>query len=858
MKGSMPILSVKVKIPEPRKNYVLRKQLNEQLMGIVNHKVTVVKGGAGSGKTTLLSILIKEEKLKNVKWISMDKNMNNLFVFWKYVLEVTKTFFGEDQESFESCFDGNIQEEMMWQMIAMMLNQLDQEEQIILVWDDFHFIKDQELLATVSFFIENMPDNLHLVLACRELSDLYLGTLSLENQLLLIEGEDLRMSEVESRDFLQKTLQLAKNEREMRSIVAGSNGWIGGLQLMAIAAKNQGTPAMLQANASTKVIYDYISNEIFCYLEEQEKDFLKKTGLLPYFNQQICEEYVPQYDFKAMMRSILDKNLFVMSIDEEKQEYRYHGILRDYLLEGIKDEKKRYALYNKSATIYYELGDYDTSIEQLFAAGAYERIMNQLMTMPQNAVNFTYMMQVPMPYILKNMNFAYQYLFCYYGSSDMSQCQIIYDYIMDHLKTCKESNMYTVFESFRLLLDMKCRVEDESYVALEQLEKMPLNEVTKACILIKEANILYFTNDIEKALFYLKQAEKIYERTGNIYIHGFILVTLTQILEDCGELMQALGYYKQMEKYIEKMHGLKVTYYLGRAGIYTKQLNRKAASETLNVTKGLINKNSGNSHYAYLYTLAELSYGLEENEKAEALLAKIQKTEIFKNLSLSARLLRFIILKGNHIEFKSYFMQNYEQSAALVKNMEIELLYGDLLYNQGEYRRAIEVNKELVAMARKVHNKLKIVEGNLQRVRFLIEQTGEKREILDAFIEAMVYAYEEQMGLPIWFEKTTVKEVMEREKKHLQKSLGEAAVIFIKEHLDCFNMQMEATREEKGLEDLTDRECEVLEEMKQGFTNKEIADHLCISLATVKTHLINIYSKLEVKNRIEAINKMTH
>lgn len=59
-----------------------------------------------------------------------------------------------------------------------------------------------------------------------------------------------------------------------------------------------------------------------------------------------------------------------------------------------------------------------------------------------------------------------------------------------------------------------------------------------------------------------------------------------------------------------------------------------------------------------------------------------------------------------------------------------------------------------------------------------------------------------------------------------------------------------------NLYELTARELEVIKEMEQGRSNKEIAESLCISMATVKTHIINIYSKLGVSNRVAAINKM--
>ncbi|AVP66391.1 helix-turn-helix transcriptional regulator [Clostridium botulinum] len=54
---------------------------------------------------------------------------------------------------------------------------------------------------------------------------------------------------------------------------------------------------------------------------------------------------------------------------------------------------------------------------------------------------------------------------------------------------------------------------------------------------------------------------------------------------------------------------------------------------------------------------------------------------------------------------------------------------------------------------------------------------------------------------------------------------------------------------------LTEREKEVLEILREGASNKQIGERLNISLATVKTHMINIYSKLQVSNRVQAVEK---
>ena len=52
---------------------------------------------------------------------------------------------------------------------------------------------------------------------------------------------------------------------------------------------------------------------------------------------------------------------------------------------------------------------------------------------------------------------------------------------------------------------------------------------------------------------------------------------------------------------------------------------------------------------------------------------------------------------------------------------------------------------------------------------------------------------------------------------------------------------------------VTVREQEVLRLVSEGFSNREIALKLCISPGTVKTHLANIYGKLDVVNRVQAV-----
>jgi LuxR family maltose regulon positive regulatory protein len=142
----------------------------------------------------------------------------------------------------------------------------------------------------------------------------------------------------------------------------------------------------------------------------------------------------------------------------------------------------------------------------------------------------------------------------------------------------------------------------------------------------------------------------------------------------------------------------------------------------------------------------------------------------------------------------------------------------------------------------------------------LQENQGSRRDIQNLFVEAVSYATENRIAHPFWFERNTVDKIVSEMKTELSKELSKEEFEFLtsvlsadSKHGILFNAN---TREIKREEILTEREREVLQELAAGKTNLQIAEKLCVSLATVKTHINNIYGKFGVNNRVAAINKM--
>lgn len=237
----------------------------------------------------------------------------------------------------------------------------------------------------------------------------------------------------------------------------------------------------------------------------------------------------------------------------------------------------------------------------------------------------------------------------------------------------------------------------------------------------------------------------------------------------------------------------------------------------------------------------------------------MQREILYQSIFFSARLLRYPIYREKNQALARQFLISYEQADDIMKNMNTEIVYIGILYEQGNQKQAESRITQLVAEARKNGNKLKIVEGALMQARFLYERKADTVRVCNLVKEAADYATLERIRAPYWFEKAFVKEIMETKRTQLENVLSEKQLAFMEEIVyqeDYKNGAKAGDDSTKADCDLTGRELEVLQEIAKGKTNKEIAEYLCISLATVKTHLINIYGKLGVNNRMAAANKV--
>lgn len=303
------IISTKLKQPNPRRNYIVREQLFLRLKEVTEVKLSVLQSGAGSGKTTLLASFIEQEKIGPVKWLNIDDSMNNIQIFWNYIFELLKENLLNDKEDYLSFLlvESEFSSE---QFIATIINDLDDKE-VFLVLDDFHYIKDEETLELFSMLLKELPENYHFLLLSRDKPQLYLAGYEMNNELLHFEDQDFLLNDMEAYQFLKETLALLFSKSVLQHLITLADGWIGGLQLLAVAARNKNENEILHMNLTHTMLNEYLRREIFVSFSKQEQEFLVETAMSSYFCKELSNQLFSEINYDEMLETLLNRNLLL-------------------------------------------------------------------------------------------------------------------------------------------------------------------------------------------------------------------------------------------------------------------------------------------------------------------------------------------------------------------------------------------------------------------------------------------------------------------------------------------------------------------------------------------------------------------
>jgi LuxR family maltose regulon positive regulatory protein len=316
-------------IPRPRLSTLLDKRLK--------YPLTLVSAPAGFGKTTLLaswSQLLQASHCQ-VAWLSLDEEDNDPQLFWMSVLAA---FQMQQPERFTSLLmqlqSSASSLPLIKSVVIMLINLLvEGTDRFVLILDDYHLITNPEVHTILAYLIEHLPTQLRLIVATRADPPLPLPQLRARDQILEVRTEQLRCTVEETRDFFQEVMGIQLPEKVIEEVTARTEGWLVGLQLLGLSLPGYADPTVLleEVRGDQRYILDYLTETVLQRQSQEVQTFLLCTSILDQLSASLCDAVLEQHGSQQMLKRLDQRNLFLVSLDNKQEWYRYHALFAEAL-----------------------------------------------------------------------------------------------------------------------------------------------------------------------------------------------------------------------------------------------------------------------------------------------------------------------------------------------------------------------------------------------------------------------------------------------------------------------------------------------------------------------------------------------
>jgi LuxR family maltose regulon positive regulatory protein len=361
--------------PARAREHVARMAPLERLRAGLERKLTVVCAPAGYGKSTLLADWRRALLAQGAQaaWVSFDDEDDNPFTFASYVIAAVVDATGG--------VGGRAQRQLRERAVlpihvafAELLNELGTNGTPLFVFlDDVDRLENPASHEALFSLLRYAPGHLHVVLGCRSTPPLPLSYFSSRDQLVWLDADDLRFNQKEAAEFMRRVAGKELAAPELEALVGATEGWVSGLQLAALALRDDIEPEQVvrriaQARGGIAV---YLNENIMNALPEAVREFLLATAVLERMTPALCNALTGRDDAYETLEWLSARNLFVKTLDGERMWFRYHALFSQYLRDELQLRRPQAVagLHRAAGAWFGATGLWSEAVRHALAAG---------------------------------------------------------------------------------------------------------------------------------------------------------------------------------------------------------------------------------------------------------------------------------------------------------------------------------------------------------------------------------------------------------------------------------------------------------------------------------------------------------
>jgi LuxR family maltose regulon positive regulatory protein len=888
------VLLTKLHIPPAGDNIVHRPELHEKLNIGLGRKLIIISAPAGFGKTSLLSDWIHQQKIPTA-WFSLDNGDNDPVEFLSYIISGIQGIhaaFGQSALNLLKSPNKPGPESITGLLINDILKI---NSDFLLVLDDFHLISNNETLKLVAFLLERIPGNIHIVILTRSDPALPIARLRSQNQLVELRSSDLSFSVNDISDLFNKKLKLKLSIDDVYSLETITEGWIAGLQLTALSMRGREDISgfIHDLKGDNRYILDYLMEEVLKIQTDDIREFLIQTSVLEQMSAPLCNKVLNRNDSGLILETLDKNNMFIVPLDDERHWYRYHHLFADLLKQRLQqnDQMLIFGIHNRACDWFEQNNMVDLAIEHALENKNYEKSIQLLGEIVEgmwenglHAAILKYGDLIPDELIKSNPEFCLYYAWILISSGKLEQAKPFLT-SAEKITTKRLADKNISGEN----IDYNKNLIGKIYVAFAYLnsnEEHPeriIEYCEKAMKNLKDDNPLWFSwiwfsygiafyagGDIHECNKAFKNAWEYGKKSGNLYL-------ISSIAFRVADIEQQLGHYKSAYKkctdlltfmkergysQIAKTEWTYAGLFIVMAGTQAAWANVDKAHEYIKIAYDLCKTTKDLSikipvlmiYSIVLYDCGDITGAEKKMNEMEDIIKHNYIAPFLTYVYLSSKI--FILTEMGQLDQAEDLFSEYGlglDKKISQKNDMAYFSYARILLAQYKLDEAESLLSELFTLA----NESKRIERLIAIKMYyaiIYKMRGNHEKAVINVIEAMEMAAHENLLSYFVYDLHHTKDLLTEAFKIQATAKTKIPDKFIE------NLKLVIERKEKRMKihvtiDLSARELDTLKLIAQDLSNQEIADKLFISLNTVKTHVKNIYLKLETDNRTKAIAK---
>ena len=865
-------LATKITLPPLQQGRISRLHLLQQMADRPGARLVLVCAPAGFGKTSCLIEWCHalREVGTRVAWYALDRQDNDPV---RFATHLARAFRIAVEGLLPETRLADATDDLEAVAVEIVNNLARTGARCVLALDDYHLITAPAIHAALSLMLEHLPANAQIGISSRADPPVQLSRLRARGQVLELRAADLRFSRPEIDGFFQQALGVALSQSSIAHLNEISEGWAAALRLIALsleATHEQVNDALIERtlnrfSTAQRYIFDYFADEVFAHQSDTVRRFLLDTCVLNELTPEVCSALAGG-GAPLILEQLARGDLFLIPLASSAPVYRYHHLVEDFLRQRLRlEDQERFEALHRTAAQWYETHSRPVeAVNHALTAGdhAYaawlieERAWEPLTSRGEIMTLLGWQPAFSSVQLRQHPRLCLYFSRALYLTGDIERSDAHLQLAVTALAELGD-DVPGVASLRAIALNYQATLAGYRGQAAEGLtlvaQAAPYRsalDALGAVRLVNTTGYLYFlTGDLMAARATYEEALDHAQHIKHLYLTVDALYYLAQIDLLSGQLGRAQtrcqafldAHVDHIPPFSALLIPLAVVHYERNALPQAEALLR----ESIHLAR------RGNIPDTLWYAsilLAEVQMARGRSDEAAALVGQAERIAAgFRSAvmqSLIGAVQARMWLRARRMDEALVWAERYAQQApaGFLRAYE-DLTLARVWLAHGQPESALRVLESVIQAARADGRQRHLIEAELLRA-MASSALGEHRAAMGAFTAALEPAATEGYSRIFLAEGEPVIRL-------LRHAVDEG--IAVESATRLLREAENASRRVHPADALTERERDVLRLLAQGASNQDIMQALVISLGTVKSHINHIMSKLDARNRTEAV-----